>query len=84
MCLCMHVYTFVYVCVCVFVYVYVYVCICVCVIFASNIILCLQKWQVMADLNDLSDEIQDVLKNHLSMFNISSPSDVAKIDEHVK
>ena len=44
----------------------------------------LQKKQLFADLNELSEEIQGVLKNHLSMFNIKSPSDVTKIEERVK
>ena len=43
-----------------------------------------QKKQLFADLNELSEEIQEVLKNHLSMVNISSTAGVAKIEERVK
>ena len=45
---------------------------------------CLQKKQLFADLNELDEEIEGVLKNHLSMFNIKSKDDVAKIEERVK
>ena len=47
-------------------------------------ILWLQKKQLFADLNELSEEIQNVLMNHLSMFSIGSTSGVEKIEEHVK
>ena len=47
-------------------------------------VLYLQKKQLFADLKELSEEIQGVLMNHLSMFNIKSPSDVTKIEERVK
>ena len=56
-------------------------CVCVCV---HHIILYLQKKQLFADLNELSEEVQGVLMNHLSMFNIKSPSDITKIEERVK
>ena len=63
-------------------------CTCVYVFIRSCIykqhILYLQKRQVLTDLNELSEDIQCVLENHLSMFNISSTSGVEKIDEYVK
>ena len=46
--------------------------------------MCLQKKKLLADLNELFEEIKDVLMRHLSMFNISSVSDVVKIEERVK
>ena len=44
----------------------------------------LQKRQLFADLNELSEEIEGVMMNHLNMFNIKSQSDVERIDERVK
>ena len=36
------------------------------------------------DLNELAEEIQGVLKNHLIALNISSKSGIAEIEEQVK
>ena len=44
----------------------------------------LQIKQLFTDLSDLSEEIKGVLMKHLSMFNVTSSSDVAKIEERVK
>ena len=44
----------------------------------------IQRKQLFADLIELSEEIQGVLMNHLTMININSTSDVAKIEEYVK
>ena len=61
------------------------VCVCVCeCVCVHHMILRLQKKQLFADLNELSEEIQGVLMNHLSMFSISSTSGVEKIQELVK
>ena len=49
-----------------------------------DILFFLQKKQLFADLNELSEEIQGVLMNHLSMFNIKTPSDITKIEERVR
>ena len=55
--------------------------VCVCIIYHYDF---LQKKQVFVDLNELSEEIQGVLMNHLSMFSIGSTSGVERIDQHVK
>lgn len=44
----------------------------------------LQKKKLFADLNELLEEIKDVLMHHLNMFDISSVSDIMKIEERVK
>ena len=44
----------------------------------------LQKKRLFDDLNELAEEIEGVLMNHLSMFNIKAESDVEKIEERVK
>ena len=44
----------------------------------------IQRKQLFADLIELSEEIQGVLMNHLTMININSTSGVAKIEEYVK
>ena len=45
---------------------------------------CLQKKQLFHDLNELNEEIEGVLRHHLSMFNIKLASDVEIIQELVK
>lgn len=44
----------------------------------------LQKKRLFDDLNELAEEVEGVLMNHLSMFNIKVESDVEKIEERVK
>ena len=46
--------------------------------------MCLQKKQLLADLNELFEEINDVLMRHLSEFDITSVSHIVKIEERVK
>ena len=43
-----------------------------------------QKHQLFEDLNELMEDTEDVLKDHLCLFNITKPSNVAMIEERVK
>ena len=44
----------------------------------------LQVKQLISDLNDLAYDIEGLLKNHLSLFNIKSSEDVKRLEDFVQ